>query len=249
MKNAMEAVRQLLEKSAQVSGSPLADIRRFYFGDPIKIPQSSLPALIVHPIATGWEQRGSQYDMKTHTIEVRLVYNVKQYLGSDIESGSLAITGATYSAPFITFTTAAPHGLSPRDIVVTEGFSPDPYNTTARVESVTSPTVFSVEAATSPTPVTVLGGYRLADSDRVHAVEDAIEKMEALDGFHETAKESVCGAISSNVHLPLTLASGETIPTANHAKVRTVTYGFTQSRGFPTFEVAASIEAQIIGDR
>jgi hypothetical protein len=38
-----------------------------------------LPAIAIQPISTDYVQRGSRYDQKEHTIEIRLVYNQKDY--------------------------------------------------------------------------------------------------------------------------------------------------------------------------
>lgn len=79
MQKILEAIRQIIASAVATNGSPLNGIKSVYFGDPISIPESSQPALIVHPVSTVIEKRGSRYDRKKHLVEVRLVDNIKNY--------------------------------------------------------------------------------------------------------------------------------------------------------------------------
>lgn len=79
MQKVLEAIRQIIASAVATNGSPLNGIKSVYFGDPISIPESSQPALIVQPISTEIQKRGSRYDRKLHTVEVRLVDNIKNY--------------------------------------------------------------------------------------------------------------------------------------------------------------------------
>lgn len=50
-------------------------------GDPQKIPESSMPAITIMPVGTDYIKRGTQYDQKVHTVNLRLVYNAKDIVG------------------------------------------------------------------------------------------------------------------------------------------------------------------------
>lgn len=77
------AIKELLESSVSQTSSPLNDIKRVFYWDPITIPQSNLPALCIQPIWTEYILRGSRYDQKKHTIEIRLIYNTKSYFSEN----------------------------------------------------------------------------------------------------------------------------------------------------------------------
>ena len=79
MKNVILAIKELLEASVADNDSPLSDIKKVFFGDPMIIPESDLPAIAIQPVSTDYVMRGSRYDQKQHTVEIRLVYNQKQY--------------------------------------------------------------------------------------------------------------------------------------------------------------------------
>lgn len=50
-------------------------------GDPQKIPESAMPAITIQPIGTDYIKRGTRYDEKIHTVQIRLVYNAKDIVG------------------------------------------------------------------------------------------------------------------------------------------------------------------------
>lgn len=79
MQKVLEAIRQIVSSAVATDGSPLNGIKSVYFGDPISIPESSQPAIVVHPISTVFVKRGSRYDRKLHTVEVRFIDNKKNY--------------------------------------------------------------------------------------------------------------------------------------------------------------------------
>lgn len=110
MQKAIAALKQVLENTVANSLSPLHDVKIVFFGDPVLIPESNLPALIVHPLNSQYLMRGSRYDQKTHNIMVSLVYNQKQYFENG-NGSQKTITAAVWSGGVISFT-AAGHGLS-----------------------------------------------------------------------------------------------------------------------------------------
>lgn len=79
----MLALQQLLQAEIADSDSVLYGIKQVVFGDPRKIPQSNLPAITISPQGSSYNMRGSRYDQKTHSIDVKIVYNAKDFFGSD----------------------------------------------------------------------------------------------------------------------------------------------------------------------
>lgn len=87
MDTSITAIKSLLQTAVSASGSPLMDIKKVFYGDPVTIPESDLPALTIEPISTDFVMRGNRYDQKIHHIEIKLVYNAKAYFGqSGIEN-------------------------------------------------------------------------------------------------------------------------------------------------------------------
>lgn len=58
---------------------PLKDIKAVYYGDPVQIPEANLPAIAIQPTDTEYTLRGSRYDQKECSVEVRLVINKKDF--------------------------------------------------------------------------------------------------------------------------------------------------------------------------
>lgn len=79
MKNAMTAIQQIFKNVVSNPSSPLYGVKKVFFGDPVNIPEVDLPALAIQPISTNYSQRGSRYDQKNYSIEIRLIYNQRQY--------------------------------------------------------------------------------------------------------------------------------------------------------------------------
>ena len=67
--------------SINTAGSPLSDVKTVIYGNPSKIPESDLPAITIKPVGTDWDMRGSRVDEKRYNIEIRLVYNARDYYG------------------------------------------------------------------------------------------------------------------------------------------------------------------------
>lgn len=81
MEKPIAAIQQLIKTAIQEEWSPLADIKKVYFGDPVLIPESSMPAITIAPKTEWYIRRWSRYDQKSYTIEIRLVYNQKLFYG------------------------------------------------------------------------------------------------------------------------------------------------------------------------
>ncbi len=83
------------------------------------------------------------------------------------------------------------------------------------------------------------------DSNKVHAVQDVVQKMEKNGTGLSTAVTSVAGIIESNPSLPL---AG--VATASLSKVVSVNYeGLKTARGFHTYESVLTAEVIAVGDR
>lgn len=79
MKDIITELQTLYKNAISIPTSPLINIKKVFFWDPVIIPQSSLPAIAIQPLTTEYVHRWSRYDEKLHTIEVRLIYNAKSY--------------------------------------------------------------------------------------------------------------------------------------------------------------------------
>ena len=86
------------------------------------------------------------------------------------------------------------------------------------------------------------------DPEKVYAVEDSINKIEKTGTDRDTAPLTVCGTIQRNTSLPYD-DGGTTRNAADIAQVLSVEYLFSRDRGFPTYEVAVTVQARLIGDR
>jgi hypothetical protein len=79
----LESVKKLIEReveSQKVSWvGPLLDTTIVYLWDPIFVGESRLPCIIVHPKKTDYIQRGSQYDQKNCSFDIRIVLNRKHF--------------------------------------------------------------------------------------------------------------------------------------------------------------------------
>lgn len=85
MENLVRAVISILEaaKTAAPVGSPIKDVKAFFFGDPVLIPNSQLPAVVVMPDGEEVTARGTAYDQADSRIRVKLVQSVKGLLGQN----------------------------------------------------------------------------------------------------------------------------------------------------------------------
>lgn len=77
------AIQKLLKDSISALNSKLQTIKNVYYWDPFLINNSSLPAIAIQPINSEYIMRGSRYDWKIHTIEIRVIYNLKDVLSTD----------------------------------------------------------------------------------------------------------------------------------------------------------------------
>lgn len=57
-------------------------IKYIYIGDPLLIPNSCLPALIINPLRTETSKADNARDRHNHSIQIALVIDAKQYLGA-----------------------------------------------------------------------------------------------------------------------------------------------------------------------
>ncbi len=71
-----------------ITGNKPTGVKDVIKGDPQKIPESSMPAITIQPITTDYFKRGTRYDEKVHTVQIRLVYNAKDIVGKTyVDSG------------------------------------------------------------------------------------------------------------------------------------------------------------------
>lgn len=83
MKKVIYALQQIIseevERQKSIGEWPLSWIRRVFFGDPRQIAESNLPAIAIQPMNTEFVMRGSRYDQKNETIEIRIINNEKSF--------------------------------------------------------------------------------------------------------------------------------------------------------------------------
>ena len=75
MQTTINLLKPLLE--AKLKG----DIKAFYIGDPILIPDASMPCISISPNATATEVADNQRDVRTHTINIALIIDARKYFG------------------------------------------------------------------------------------------------------------------------------------------------------------------------
>lgn len=82
MERVLNNIIQILKdtQTAASAGDSIKKVKSFYFGDPILIPISSLPAVIVQPVSSAVKARGVSTDQENFTIKIKLVQNQKDYL-------------------------------------------------------------------------------------------------------------------------------------------------------------------------
>lgn len=73
----IEAVREIITDTKETATGPLKDIKRIYYGDPILIPASNLPAICIMPGNITNSSRGSRYDTNSGNMKIKLVFNIK----------------------------------------------------------------------------------------------------------------------------------------------------------------------------
>lgn len=247
MDKILSAIKQLLEAARLVSWSKLANIKRVYYGDPITVPLSSLPALIVRPRTSTFILRWSRYDEKQESVEIVLVYNQSQYYNS-FKGSPVAISNAVRATSTVTMTTSAAHGLTAGDDITIEGMNPSGYNGTYKVATAPTGTTLTYVKSTDPGIFVAWGTVRADNVEKVFAVENAVLQVWSTDNNQSTQEGTICGTIQKNTTLPYVFG-GNTINTAAIAKVESVDYTFSTTRGFPTYEVIVWVLARVVADR
>lgn len=171
MDKVLSAVKQLLEASVQQSWSPLSDIKKVYYGDPITIALSDLPALVVRPKNTEYVPRGNQYDQKKYNLEIVLVYNQSSYYGS-YKGTPFTIIDASRLAGTATLQTSINHTITAGQTVTITGITPSGYNGTYVVTAVPNTDEIEVALVTDPWVYVSGGSVRSDDTSIVYAVKD-----------------------------------------------------------------------------
>lgn len=83
MDKVLFAIQQIIQKSVDEQKLsnvwPNRDVKRVFLWDPVNIAESITPAVVVQPMSTWYNMRGSQYDEKDCMIEIRVVINAKAF--------------------------------------------------------------------------------------------------------------------------------------------------------------------------
>lgn len=70
-------------REAAPDTAPIKRVKRVFFGDPLIVAASDLPALVVMPVSQAVTARGTVLDQADATVKVKLVQTVKDSLGGD----------------------------------------------------------------------------------------------------------------------------------------------------------------------
>ena len=79
MKRQIESIAQILEAKILESteGEPLKTIKNVYRGDPVVIPRSSLPAIVVRTPNAAIDRRDNIRDQRIYAVQIRYVFDVR----------------------------------------------------------------------------------------------------------------------------------------------------------------------------
>lgn len=246
MDKVIVAIKQLLENSISQTNSPLKDIKCVFDGDPIKIEEDRLPALVVREVSDSFEMRGSRYDEKTHNVEIVLVYNQKQFFNSN-SGAPRTITDALWATGEVVFASAS-HNYIVGNKILISGIDPSEYDGEYTITAKDANT-FTCALASEPASYVSGGTAILKDIGTVNGAKDARLKIGSTTSANSTDKYTVCGTIQNNTYLPYT-SGGVTSNMATIAKVTNVNYvGNNNSRGWYSYEVIVGVEVKVIADR
>lgn len=249
MEKVITALKRLLEDAIATPGSALSDIKKVYFWDPQQIPESCQPAITIQPITTENLDRGPGAIEKNFTVEMRLVYNQKQYYGKD-QGSVVTPTAAVYDADFQEIQVSkTAHGLVVGDAIVLQA-SPSIFSGTHSVYEVLDLDTFTVKKTNAGAELTQnLSGvtYKTVNTENIFAVADAIRKIEWVDqATFEPLEDTIAWIVMTN---PTLITPGATLCPVEYSKVESVEYWFSTNRWFPTYEVVVRIKGKRVKRR
>lgn len=241
MDHIIEALHFFIKQSVQTQGSILSWIKRVFWWDPKTVDESNMPAIIVRPRTSNYNSQNTKLDRKVYTVEVILIYNMKQYFNM-WQWDAIEIDSITQSWSTATITVDTPHGLNNKDEIQISNVD-EKYDWPYKVTVIDS-TSFTIENSNSIT-YTWDGIVRAYNVSKVFTVADAIKKMEWVGtNTNATESQSIVGIIQSNQ----TLAHWW-VPRASFSRVVSVVYQETNNRGFPAYEVIGTVDITVLADR
>lgn len=83
MNEIIEALRFLINEAKDVWSSPLSFIKNVYYWDPWKLPESSLPAVLIAPDNSSYIKRWSRVDEKSRTLNITIVIDRRKLFETD----------------------------------------------------------------------------------------------------------------------------------------------------------------------
>lgn len=247
MDKLIEAIKYSLEQSISGTSSPIATVNRVFFGDPKKIKEDLFPVITVMPMNTGYEDAGTEYDRKRSTVQIRLIFNQKNFFNNYIGT-SKTITNAVYSASYVTFSVAT-HGYSAGDSIKIASVVPTAFNCIGEVYDVPTAGSFRIAFSSNPGTWTSGGTATKGTLDKVYMVEKAIQMVENTGNTGDTGQYTICGTIQRNKNMQYVNSSGTTVYACDNIRPTSVEYVMSEDRGYPTFEVIVTCEALILGNR
>lgn len=244
MERIILAVQELLQNAVNQPDSLIGDIKNVIYGDPIVIQDTELPSITISPIRSDYEHRGSRYDQVMHQVEIRLIYNAKDFFGKVLENKT-NFASAVWAANEILFTTVSPHGLSVGDFVFVDGNNPGEFNGSFYVTAVPTGTQFTVDKTDDPGVLVSAGFVQTRCMNKVFALEDAIKKFATVGLNGVSDPTSIAGVIQKNMFLPF-----QGVNMVKLSRIIGVDYDdLTKQRPFPSYEIVMTLSATEIADR
>lgn len=249
MEKVITALKVLLEDAIATPGSALSDIKKVYFWDPQQIPESCQPAITIQPITTEKVDRGPWAIENNFTVEMRLVYNQKQYYGKE-QGAVVTPTEAVYDAGFQEIQVEkTAHGLIVWDAIVLQA-SPSIFSGTHSVHEIIDANIFTVKKTNAGAELTqTLTGvtYKKVNTENIFAVADAIRKIEWVDpDTFEPLEDTIAWIVMTN---PTLRNSAMALCPVEISRVESVDYWFSTNRWFPTYEVVVRIKGKRVKRR
>lgn len=234
------AIQTLIQESVNTPWSILSWIKRVFRGDPKTVDETNMPAIIIRPRRSDYNSQNTRLNRKLFVVEVILIYNMKNFFNSS-RGTSIDIANITQSGSTATITTADPHGMSTNDEIQIDHVN-EHYDGPYRI-TVTGADTFTIEND-APITYTSWGTATPYNVQKVFTAEDAIKKME-WTGITNNAvrQQTITGVIQSN---PTLVVDG--VARANFSRVLSIVYQETTARGFPAYEVIATVDVTVLAD-
>lgn len=115
MDNIITAIIAILKDAQAAHPTELiAGIKEIYYGDPVLVPESELPVLIIDPKSSSTTTRGTEYDTTDATIAIKLVQSIKATINPS-KDGKIAM--AKYAVGLFTEREDTKNAYAPYSVI------------------------------------------------------------------------------------------------------------------------------------